>query len=141
MCQFRPWGVDPAWRTVSGWFHNDRVAGPPVTAGGATMCGSTAGIYNSEYIQGFVNLVKTSEGTGGNVVVAGSHKHYVELALEYYGEGAGGVAKAIEEVRSLTLLLACAKACALSPCGCSVRRSLRTAQSPRWRRGMSSSGT
>jgi hypothetical protein len=139
MCQFRPWGIDPTWRTASGWFHNDRVPGPPVTPADGTHCGSSAGIHHFEYIQGFVNLVQTSESTGasvrrgvhvhallcplcatpwprawspstpahrviakqggccaacvapgGNVVAAGSHKHYAELAPQYYGEGGGG---------------------------------------------------
>ena len=100
MCQFRPWGVDPSWRTVSGWFHNDRVPGPPVTSSDSPRCGTTAGIYSRDYIQGFANLVQTSEATGGNVVVEGSHKHYAALALQYYGEGeagGGGLNKAMEE--------------------------------------------
>ena len=37
----------------------------------------------SEYFQGFVNLLRTSEQTGGNVVVPGSHKLYKDLAAEY----------------------------------------------------------
>ena len=97
MCQFRPWGIDPNWRTVSGWFHNDRVPGPPVSPADGLGCGSNAGIYRSEYIQGFANLVATSEETGGNVVAAGSNKHYSELAQEYYCEGGGGVPRALEE--------------------------------------------
>jgi len=24
LCQFRPWGIEPSWRSSSGWFHTDR---------------------------------------------------------------------------------------------------------------------
>ena len=36
-----------------------------------------------EYFQGFVNLRPTSEQTGGNVIVPGSHKLFKQLAAEY----------------------------------------------------------
>lgn len=39
-----------------------------------------------EYFQGFVNLLRSSEQTGGNVVVPGSHKLFKELAAEYCSE-------------------------------------------------------
>ena len=35
------------------------------------------GIHERDYIQGFVNLVKTTEATGGNVVCAGSNTRYL----------------------------------------------------------------
>jgi hypothetical protein len=85
MCQYRPWSLDRSWRTSTGWFHCDRQPGPPVTDSPdrAGVCG----IQEREYIQGFVNLVRTTEATGGNVVCAGSHKRYAETAVQYNGNG------------------------------------------------------
>ena len=85
MCQYRPWALDSSWRTSTGWFHCDRQPGPPVTDMPARA--GDCGIHERDYVQGFVNLVRTTEATGGNVVCAGSHKRYAETAQEYAGNG------------------------------------------------------
>jgi hypothetical protein len=85
MCQYRPWALDNSWRTSTGWFHCDRQPGPPVTDMPARA--GDCGIHERDYVQGFVNLVRTTEATGGNVVCAGSHKRYAETAQEYAGNG------------------------------------------------------
>jgi hypothetical protein len=90
MCQYRPWALDKSWRTSTGWFHCDRQPGPPVTD--TPNRAGECGIQERDYIQGFVNLVRTTEATGGNVVCAGSHKHYAETAVEYNSNGESLVA-------------------------------------------------
>jgi hypothetical protein len=84
LCQFRPWGVDPSWRTSSGWLHTDRVPGPPLSPPSQNLAGD-CGIHTREYVQGLVNLIKTSPATGGNVVISGSHRRFQEIS-ERFGD-------------------------------------------------------
>jgi hypothetical protein len=81
LCQFRPWGIEPSWRSSSGWFHTDRIAGPPLTPtqGLAGDCG----VHRREYCQGLVNLIRTSPSTGGNVVIEGSHHFYEQIMQRF----------------------------------------------------------
>jgi hypothetical protein len=84
LCQFRPWGIDPAWRTSSGWLHTDRVPGPPLSPPDQDLAGD-CGVHTREYVQGLVNLIRTSPATGGNVVLSGSHRHFFEI-MERFGD-------------------------------------------------------
>jgi ectoine hydroxylase-related dioxygenase (phytanoyl-CoA dioxygenase family) len=70
---YRPWCVNPSWTTESGWFHHDR--GPVGFLG--------ASINRPTYIQGVVNLLPTSPGSGGNVVLPRSHLLYPELVRQF----------------------------------------------------------
>jgi len=67
---WRPWNINPDWKTESGqkWFHIDQ---HPISRPG------------KQCIQGLVNLLPTSEEIGGNVVVPGSHKFFENLPIEY----------------------------------------------------------
>ena len=59
---FRPWSIDPKWATESGWFHHDR---GPVGFEGASVDAPT-------FVQGVLNLLPTSLGSGGNVCLSDS---------------------------------------------------------------------
>jgi hypothetical protein len=63
MALWRPWAINPAWKTNRGgsWLHIDQ---HPITRPG------------KQCVQGLVNLVQTSEKTGGNVLIPGSHKKF-----------------------------------------------------------------
>ena len=75
MCLFRPTGLNPEWATNgNSWFHTDRSPYPDID--------------QRKYIQGLVNIVKTTPEGGGNVIVRRSHKLYKEL-VEKYGQGEG----------------------------------------------------
>ena len=67
---WRPWTYNPAWRTNEGnsWLHIDQ---HPV------------GRPGKHCVQGLVNLLPTSESTGGNVVVPGSHKRFQNIPDDY----------------------------------------------------------
>ena len=69
----RPWSADPAWTTQSGWFHHDR---NPVGFLGASVDKPT-------YVQGVVNLLPTTPGSGGNVVLPRSHLFYSKLVQQF----------------------------------------------------------
>ena len=73
----RPWAVEPKWRTESGWFHLDRTA---VAFPGASVSSPT-------YVQGFINLLTTHAGSGGNCIVPRSHKRYADLVAEFSAAG------------------------------------------------------
>mmetsp|Transcript_41786 Transcript_41786/g.99114 ORF Transcript_41786/g.99114 Transcript_41786/m.99114 type:complete len:331 (-) Transcript_41786:231-1223(-) len=60
---FRPWNIDPAWKTNGGWFHVDQ---SPRRKGRAC-------------VQGLVTLYDQDTSTGGLVVVPGSHRHHQAL--------------------------------------------------------------
>ena len=60
---FRPWQYDAAWRTTGGWYHVDQNA---FNEGKAGRC----------CVQGLVSLCPADEGTGGLVVVPGSHRDF-----------------------------------------------------------------
>ena len=67
---WRPWNINPQWKTESGqtWFHIDQ---HPIS--------STV----KQCVQGLVNLLPTSEEIGGNVMVPGSHKFFKNIPQEY----------------------------------------------------------
>ena len=70
MSLWRPWNINPSWKTESGqsWFHIDQ---HPITRPG------------KQCIQGLVNLLPTSQEIGGNVVVPGSHRFFKNIPSEY----------------------------------------------------------
>ena len=94
----RPCMVQPSWRTRPAWFHTDQRPFPSVRVEenvdaschtvSATRrtaliesalvlwqqasSGTPSG-FDLQYLQGFVNLIQTSEASGGNVVVPASH--------------------------------------------------------------------
>ena len=67
---WRPWNINPQWKTESGqtWFHIDQ---HPISRPG------------KQCVQGLVNLLPTSEEIGGNVMVPGSHKFFKNIPQEY----------------------------------------------------------
>ena len=67
---WRPWTHNPAWRTNDGptWLHIDQ---HPI------------GRPGKHCVQGVVNLLATSEATGGNVVIPGSHKRFESIPQAY----------------------------------------------------------
>ena len=67
---WRPWNINPRWKTESGqtWFHIDQ---HPISRPG------------KQCVQGLVNLLPTSEEIGGNVMVPGSHKFFKNIPQEY----------------------------------------------------------
>lgn len=67
---WRPWCVNPAWKTNLGgsWLHIDQ---HPI------------GRTGLQCVQGLVNLLPTSESTGGNVLVPGSHRLFAEIPKLY----------------------------------------------------------
>ena len=67
---WRPWNINPQWKTESGqtWFHIDQ---HPISRPG------------KQCVQGLVNLLPTSEEVGGNVMVPGSHKFFKNIPQEY----------------------------------------------------------
>ena len=68
---WRPWNINPDWKTQSGqsWFHIDQ---HPISKPG------------KQCIQGLVNLLPTSKEIGGNVIIPGSHKFFKDLPDEYH---------------------------------------------------------
>ena len=67
---WRPWTVNPNWRTNEGasWLHIDQ---HPI------------GRPGKHCVQGLVNLLPTSPQTGGNVVVPGSHRLFEDIPVRY----------------------------------------------------------
>ena len=67
---WRPWNIDPSWKTQSGqaWFHIDQ---HPISKPG------------KQCIQGLINLLPTSKEIGGNVVIPKSHNFFKDLPEEY----------------------------------------------------------
>ena len=67
---WRPWNINPNWKTESGqsWFHIDQ---HPISKPG------------KHCVQGLVNLLPTSERIGGNVVIPKSHKLFKNIPNEY----------------------------------------------------------
>ena len=73
----RPWALEPAWQTESGWLHLDRSA---VGFPGASVDRPT-------FVQGFINLLPTHAGSGGNCIVPRFHKKYAGLVAEFSESG------------------------------------------------------
>eukprot|EP01051_Picozoa_sp_SAG22_P000873 SAG22_NODE_28_length_28728_cov_19.603619_16_plen_269_part_00 len=71
----RPFGLNPEHRPRQ-IFHYDRGPGPDPRR------------WN--YLQGFVNLIPTTPATGGNVLLAGTHRKYADLVAEYGGLDSAG---------------------------------------------------
>ncbi|MEM7077880.1 MAG: phytanoyl-CoA dioxygenase family protein [Pseudomonadota bacterium] len=67
---WRPWHVNPAWRTNLGqsWLHIDQ---HPI------------GRPGRHCVQGLVNLLPTSPEAGGNVVIPGSHRRFADIPEQY----------------------------------------------------------
>ncbi len=67
---WRPWNINPAWKTETGqsWFHIDQ---HPISRPG------------KQCVQGLVNLLPTSEEIGGNVMIPGSHNYFEDIPKEY----------------------------------------------------------
>ena len=72
MALWRPWQLNPDWRTNAGgsWLHIDQ---HPITRPGF------------QCVQGLVNLLPMSEATGGNCLIPGSHTDFAELPVKYEG--------------------------------------------------------
>ena len=67
---WRPWNINPDWKTESGqsWFHIDQ---HPISKPG------------KQCIQGLVNLLPTSKEIGGNVIIPESHNFFKDIPNEY----------------------------------------------------------
>lgn len=67
---WRPWNINPDWKTESGqsWFHIDQ---HPISKPG------------KQCIQGLVNLLPTSKEIGGNVIIPESHNFFKNIPNEY----------------------------------------------------------
>eukprot|EP01046_Picozoa_sp_COSAG06_P068433 COSAG06_NODE_18195_length_899_cov_0.996250_1_plen_251_part_10 len=70
MALWRPWQLEPRWRTTAGesWLHIDQ---HPITRPGFCC------------VQGLVNLLPMSEATGGNAIIPGSHRDFEQLPAKY----------------------------------------------------------
>jgi hypothetical protein len=67
---WRPWALNPKWKTGAGgtWFHIDQ---HPI------------GRPGKQCVQGLVNLLPTSPATGGNVIIPGTHKTFHKIPEVY----------------------------------------------------------
>ena len=67
---WRPWNINPDWKTESGqsWFHIDQ---HPISKPG------------KQCIQGLVNLLPTAKEMGGNVIIPDSHNFFKDIPNEY----------------------------------------------------------
>jgi ectoine hydroxylase-related dioxygenase (phytanoyl-CoA dioxygenase family) len=85
MALWRPWAIDPKWKTNRGgsWLHIDQ---HPITRPGL------------QCVQGLVNLLPTSPRTGGNVLIPGSHKKFHTIA-DVYPERLGRVPLSVDHFR------------------------------------------
>lgn len=70
MSIFRPWKVEPSWKTNAGasWLHIDQ---HPITRPGL------------QCVQGLVNLLPMSRQTGGNVLIPHSHSSFADIPTNY----------------------------------------------------------
>jgi len=70
MALWRPWKLNPAWKTNRGgsWLHIDQ---HPITRPG------------KQCVQALVNLLPTSPAIGGNVLIPGSHKTFASIPDVY----------------------------------------------------------
>jgi hypothetical protein len=85
MALWRPWALNPAWKTNRGgtWLHIDQ---HPITRPGM------------QCVQGLVNLIATSPAVGGNVLIPGSHKAFASIP-QVYPERLGRVPLSIDHFR------------------------------------------
>jgi hypothetical protein len=85
MALWRPWAINPSWKTNRGgsWLHIDQ---HPITRPG------------KHCVQGLVNLLPMSERTGGNVLIPGSHKKFHTIP-DVYPERLGRVPLTVDHFR------------------------------------------
>ena len=85
MALWRPWKLNPAWKTNRGgsWLHIDQ---HPITRPG------------KQCVQGLVNLLPTSPAIGGNVLIPGSHKMFATIP-EVYPARLGRVPLSVDHFR------------------------------------------
>ena len=85
MALWRPWKLNPAWKTNRGgaWLHIDQ---HPITRPGFHC------------VQGLVNLIATSPASGGNVLIPGSHKRFADIP-SVYPERLGRVPLSVDHFR------------------------------------------
>jgi hypothetical protein len=88
----RPWSKDPTWRVTAQGPHIDGVRQMPASNAGARLPDGEAAFDPKKryYAQGVVNLIQSSADSGGNVVVAKSHKHYETLSDEFFSKRESG---------------------------------------------------
>jgi hypothetical protein len=82
---WRPWHLNDSWKTNVGgsWLHIDQ---HPI------------GRPGRQCVQGLVNLLPTSEATGGNVIVPGSHKMFSSIP-QTHTERLGKIPQEIDHFR------------------------------------------
>jgi len=85
MALWRPWAINPAWKTNRGgsWLHIDQ---HPITRPGM------------QCVQGLVNLLPTSPKVGGNVLIPGSHKKFHTIP-DTYPQRLGRVPLSVDHFR------------------------------------------
>jgi hypothetical protein len=85
MALWRPWAFKPEWKTNRGgsWLHIDQ---HPITRPG------------KQCVQGLVNLLPMSPKTGGNVLIAGSHKKFATIP-DVYPQRLGRVPLGVDHFR------------------------------------------
>jgi hypothetical protein len=81
----RPWKLDKSWRITAQGPHIDGVRQLQVGDGREPDEGPFDP-HRRYYAQGIVNLIRSSPDAGGNVVVAGSHKHYPSLNEQFFSK-------------------------------------------------------
>ena len=85
MALWRPWAINPAWKTNRGgsWLHIDQ---HPITRRG------------KHCVQGLVNLLPMSPRTGGNVLIPGSHQKFATIP-DVYPQRLGRVPLSVDHFR------------------------------------------
>jgi hypothetical protein len=85
MALWRPWALNPAWKTNRGgsWLHIDQ---HPIARPG------------KHCVQGLVNLLPMSPQTGGNVLIPGSHRKFATIP-DLYPQRLGRVPPSVDHFR------------------------------------------